>query len=85
MIIFILYGYFLSETPAYDFAVDSYVKYQLSETDAQLGNREANYKVTFRTREKYGLLWMITNLNGLEFTSLEVSPFSNLLITLLPQ
>ncbi|XP_071785719.1 neural-cadherin-like isoform X1 [Asterias amurensis] len=60
-----------TSTPPYDFATDSYVNYQLLPA-AQLDNRMGDYQVTFRTRMKEGLLWMITNQNGLEFTSIEL-------------
>ncbi|XP_038077180.1 neural-cadherin-like isoform X2 [Patiria miniata] len=58
-------------TPAYDFATESYVRYQLKPTIV-IDSREGNYQVSFRTREDEGLLWTITNLNGLEFTTLEL-------------
>ena len=61
-----------TETPAYDFADDSYVKMQLKSNNLGLDEREANYQVMMRTREKEGLIWFISNQNGLEFTTLEV-------------
>ena len=50
----------------------SYVKYQLK-SSVVIDPREGNYLIMFRTRQKEGLLWTITNANRLEFTTLEVS------------
>ncbi|XP_022110110.1 neural-cadherin-like isoform X2 [Acanthaster planci] len=58
-------------TPAYDFALDSYVRYQLKAPVA-IDSREGNYMVAFRTRQKEGLLWTITSANRLEFTTIEL-------------
>ncbi|XP_072014059.1 LOW QUALITY PROTEIN: neural-cadherin-like [Amphiura filiformis] len=60
------------ETPAHDFADDSYVMYQLNEGNLELDEREANYQIMMRTREREGLIWTISNQNGLEFTTLEL-------------
>ena len=47
--------------------------YELNEGQLGLDEREANYQIMIRTREKEGLIWTISNRNGLEFTTLEVS------------
>ncbi|XP_041454487.1 neural-cadherin isoform X3 [Lytechinus variegatus] len=60
------------ELTPYDFAIESYITYELLDSSLYDDARSSNYQIMVRTRQENGLIWSISSANTYEYIRMEM-------------